>query len=38
VTLTPTKPGATALQLSATVKGAGKGRSFDADDAALVLG
>jgi hypothetical protein len=38
VTLTPTRPGATALQISATMKGAGKGKSFDADDASLVLG
>jgi hypothetical protein len=38
VTLTTTAPGSTALQVSASVKGVGKGRSFDADDAALVLG
>jgi hypothetical protein len=33
-----TRPGATALQMSATVKGAGKGKSFDTDDVSLVLG
>jgi hypothetical protein len=38
VALTVTRPGATALQMSATVKGAGKGKSFDTDDVSLVLG
>ncbi|RYU14868.1 carbohydrate binding domain-containing protein [Nocardioides iriomotensis] len=38
VALKITRPGATALQVSATVKGAAKGKSFDADDVSLVLG
>lgn len=38
VTLTVTRPGASALQLTASVKGAARGDSLDADDVRLTLG